>query len=348
MAVLYRTNAQSYAIERALRQSYIPYKIVGGLRFLDRAVIKDVLAYLRLLYQPSDRVSFLRIVNTPKRGVGAVSVAKFLEWNAASGRDIISGLLTVEEAGNLTARAKRPLLELGKILEELQREIDGSPAELIEKIIRKTGYGDFINDGTPQADERMENIGVLVAEAKAYVDVATFLEEMALMSSADTTADQQVTLMTLHAAKGLEFPVVFLAGLEEGILPHARVFDSGKADDIEEERRLCYVGVTRAREELFVSCASSRTQFGQIGYNMPSRFLDEMGLLAGGVDKPAQPMIEPEFYTEDIGLEVGDRVRSPSFGSGEIIDSEGLGVTVKFDDGNIKKLNVEFARLEKI
>ena len=348
VAVLYRTNAQSYAIERALRQSYIPYKIVGGLRFLDRAVIKDVLAYLRLLYQPSDRVSFLRIVNTPKRGIGAVSVAKFLEWNAASGRDIIGGLLAVEEADNLTARAKRPLLDLGKILEELQREIDGSPAELIEKIIRQTGYGDFINDGTPQADERMENIGVLVAEAKAYVDVATFLEEMALMSSADTTADQQVTLMTLHAAKGLEFPVVFLAGLEEGILPHARVFDSGKADDIEEERRLCYVGVTRAREELFVSCANSRTQFGQIGYNMPSRFLDEMGLLAGGVDKPAQPMIEPEFYVEDIGLEVGDRVRSPSFGSGEIIDSEGLGVTVKFDDGNIKKLNVEFARLEKI
>ena len=348
VAVLYRTNAQSYAIERALRQSYIPYKIVGGLRFLDRAVIKDVLAYLRLLYQPSDRVSFLRIVNTPKRGIGAVSVAKFLEWNTASGRDIISGLLVVEEADNLTARAKRPLLELGKILVELQQEIDGSPAELIEKIIRQTGYGDFINDGTPQADERMENIGVLVAEAKAYVDVATFLEEMALMSSTDTTADQQVTLMTLHAAKGLEFPVVFLTGLEEGILPHARVFDSGKADDIEEERRLCYVGVTRAREELFVSCANSRTQFGQIGYNMPSRFLDEMGLLAGGVDKPAQPMIESEFYTEDIGLEVGDRVRSSSFGSGEIIDSEGLGVTVKFDDRNIKKLNVEFARLEKI
>ena len=301
VAVLYRTNAQSYAIERALRQSYIPYKIVGGLRFLDRAVVKDLLAYLRLLYQPSDRVSFLRIVNTPKRGVG-----------------------------------------------DLQQEIDGSPAELIEKIMKSTGYEDFINDGTPQAEERMENIGVLLSEAKAYVDVATFLEEMALMSSADTTADQQVTLMTLHAAKGLEFPVVFLAGLEEGILPHARVFDSGNADDVEEERRLCYVGVTRAREELFVSCASSRTQFGQIGYNMPSRFLDEMGLMAGGADRPAQPMIEPDFYSEDIGLEVGDRVRSPSFGSGEIIDSEGLSVTVQFDNGNIKKLNVEFARLEKI
>ena len=348
MAVLYRTNAQSYAIERALRQSYIPYKIVGGLRFLDRAVVKDLLAYLRLLYQPSDRVSFLRIVNTPKRGVGAVSISKFLDWNDASGKDIISGLLAVEEADTLTARAKRPLLEFGQKLHDLQQEIDGSPAELIEKIMKSTGYEDFINDGTPQAEERMENVGVLLSEAKAYVDVATFLEEMALMSSTDTTADQQVTLMTLHAAKGLEFPVVFLAGLEEGILPHARVFDSGNADDVEEERRLCYVGVTRAREELFVSCASSRTQFGQIGYNMPSRFLDEMGLMAGGVDRPAQPMIGPDFYSEDIGLEVGDRVRSPSFGSGEIIDSEGLSVTVQFDNGNIKKLNVEFARLEKI
>ena len=348
VAVLYRTNAQSYAIERALRQGYIPYKIVGGLRFLDRAVVKDVLAYLRLLYQPSDRVSFLRIVNVPKRGIGAVSVAKFLDWNDAARRDIVSGLLAVEEADNLTARAKRPLLELGKILRGLQQEIDGSPAELIEKIIKRTGYGDFINDGTPQAEERMENIGVLLAEAKAYVDVPAFLEEMALMSSADTAAEQQVTLMTLHAAKGLEFPVVFLAGLEEGILPHARVFDSGKADDIEEERRLCYVGVTRAREELFVSCASSRTQFGQIGYNMPSRFLDEMGLMVGGIDRPAQPPAEADFYSEEIGLEVGDRVRSPSFGAGEIIDSEGLGVTVKFDDGTVKKLNVEFARLEKI
>ena len=348
VAVLYRTNAQSYAIERALRQSYIPYKIVGGLRFLDRAVVKDVLAYLRLLYQPSDRVSFLRIVNVPKRGIGTVSVAKFLDWNDAARRDIVSGLLAVEEADNLTARSKRPLLELGRILEELRQEIDGSPAELIEKIIKRTGYEDFINDGTPQAEERMENIGVLLAEAKAYVDVPAFLEEMALMSSADTAAEQQVTLMTLHAAKGLEFPVVFLAGLEEGILPHARVFDSGKVDDIEEERRLCYVGVTRAREELFVSCASSRTQFGQIGYNMPSRFLDEMGLMVGGIDRPAQPPVEADFYSEEIGLEVGDRVRSPSFGAGEIIDSEGLGVTVKFDDGKIKKLNVEFARLEKI
>ena len=153
--------------------------------------------------------------------------------------------------------------------------------------------------------------------------------------------------MTLHAAKGLEFPVVFMTGLEEGILPHARVFDSGKADDVEEERRLCYVGITRAREVLFVTCASSRTQFGQIGYNLPSRFLDEMGLMSGGLDAPPMPPADEVFY-DDIGLEVGDRVRSPQFGAGEVVDVDGMAVTVQFDDGKTKKLNVEFARLEKI
>lgn len=348
IAVLYRTNAQSYSLERALRQNYIPYKIVGGLRFLDRAVVKDVLAYLRLLYQPNDRLSFARIVNLPKRGVGAVSVAKFLDWNDQQDQTIIEGLLAVEAAESLTSRAKKPLKELGVLLTKLQQNIDGSPAELLQDIIDKTGYGDFINDGSIQAEERLENLGVLMAEARAYVDVATFLEDMALMSSADTDVDQQVTLMTLHAAKGLEFPVVFMTGLEEGILPHARVFDNGSPDDIEEERRLCYVGVTRAREELFVYCANSRTQFGQIGYNMPSRFLEEMGLISGVIDQPAQNYIEPEFQPDDYGLEVGDRVRSATFGVGEIIDTEGMGVTVRFDSGATKKLNVEFARLEKL
>jgi len=347
-AVLYRTNAQSYAIERALRQRYIPYKIVGGLRFLDRAVVKDVLAYLRLLYQPSDRVSFLRIINVPKRGIGPTSVVKFLAWNDTQNQDIITGLMRVDESQGLTPRARLALKQCGELLSSLQQDIESSPAELLERIIKDTGYGLMIDDGTAQAEERQENLGVLVAEAKAYIDVATFLEEMALMSSADTAADQQVTLMTLHAAKGLEFPVVFLAGLEEGVLPHSRVLDNNMPDDIEEERRLCYVGVTRACEELFVSCASSRTQFGQIGYNLPSRFLDEMGLLKIDNDRPARPVVEEQFFSDEIGLDIGDRVRSPSFGAGEVIDVEGLGVTVQFDSGVTKKLNAEFARLEKL
>lgn len=348
MAILYRTNAQSYALERALHQQYIPYKIIGGLRFLDRAVVKDVLAYLKLLYQPSDRVSFLRIVNVPKRGIGPTSVAKFLDWNNQQGQDILTGLLQADLAESLTPRARKTLVEFGNLLRELSQKMDASPADIIEEIIKKTDYENYINDGIVQAEEKIENLGVLIAEAKAYTDVATFLEEMALMSSNDTESNQQVTLMTLHAAKGLEFPVVFLAGLEEGILPHARVFDSGKNDDIEEERRLCYVGITRAREELFVCCANSRTQFGQIGFNAPSRFLDEMGLISSNSSQTSHSVVNDDFYPDEFGLEVGDRVRSASFGQGEIIDVEGLGVTVKFDDGKVKKLNAEFARLEKI
>ncbi len=351
IAILYRTNAQSYAIERALRQNYIPYKIIGGLRFLDRAVVKDVLAYLRLLYQPNDRVSFMRIVNVPKRGIGAVSLTKFLEWNDTSERTIIEGLVQADESP-VTARARISLQALGRLLQDLQNVIDGEPGEVLEKILKDTGYEEFINDGSVQADERMENLGVLVAEARAYTDVPTFLEETALMSSSDQTLDgQEVTLMTLHSAKGLEFPLVFLVGLEEGLLPHARVFDSGKADDIEEERRLCYVGVTRARDELIMTCANSRTQFGQIGYNPPSRFLDEMGLMVAGgfgADQPASSSsYTDDFYPDEPDIQPGQRVRSPQFGGGEVIDVDGMAVVVKFDSGQTKKLNVEFARLEK-
>ncbi len=349
MAVLYRTNAQSYAIERALRERYIPHKIVGGLRFLDRAVVKDLMAYMRLLFQPNDRVSFTRIVNVPKRGIGAVSVQKFLTWHDTSEGSIIDHLAHVHESDGLTPKAKSALKELGDTLSELQQKIDNSPADLLEAVLEKTGYLQFINDGSPQADERMENVGVLIAEAKVYADTATFLEEMALMSSSDETADDQVTLMTLHAAKGLEFPVVFLVGMEEGILPHTRVFDSGKPDDIEEERRLCYVGITRAREELFVTCANSRTQFGQIGYNMPSRFLAEMGLSSDEAPtRNTEEIVYDEFFGDELILQPGDRVRTPLFGPGEVTEVDGMAVVVEFDTGQVKKLNAECARLEKL
>lgn len=349
MAVLYRTNAQSYAIERALRERYIPHKIVGGLRFLDRAVVKDLMAYMRLLFQPNDRVSFARIVNVPKRGIGAVSLQKFLAWHDTLDGSIIEHLAQAHEADGLTPKAENTFKEFGGILTELRHKIDESPAILLEAIIEKIDYTQFINDGSPQADERMENIGVLIAEAKAYVDTATFLEEMALMSSADEATDDQVTLMTLHSAKGLEFSVVFLVGAEEGILPHTRVFDSGRPDDIEEERRLCYVGITRAREELFITCANSRTQFGQIGYNMPSRFLTEMGLTSDEVSPSrGEEVVYDEFFSDELTLQSGDRVRTPLFGPGEVVEVDGMAVVVEFDTGQVKKLNAEFARLEKL
>ena len=349
MAILYRTNAQSYALERALREYHIHYKIIGGLRFLDRAEVKDILAYLRLVYQPNDSVSFRRIVNLPKRGIGVASVNNFLSWHQNTGRTIVEDIQQIDETDTLNTRAKSLFKDFGKLLTGLQGYADEPPANLIEKIIGLTNYEAYLNAAGVSADEKLENLGVLLAEARAYTDIDTFLEEMSLMSSSDSNAGDEVSLMTLHAAKGLEFPVVFLAGLEEGLLPHARVFEQSSPDDIEEERRLCYVGITRAKEELFITCASSRTQFGQIGYNSPSRFLSEMGLYSGEVDRPASSdAYFEEEYSEDFGLTEGIRVSSPMFGAGEIIDVDGLAVTIQFDSGKTKKLNAEYARLERL
>lgn len=352
-AVLYRTNAQSYTLERALLQHRIPYQIIGGVRFYDRKEIKDITAYLRLLYQPNDRMSFSRIVNVPTRGIGATSLEKFMLWQAENGMDIISSLVNVEQTSSITPRAKTALATLGELLRNLQGKLQSEtpPSELIETLVNKTGYRDFILDGTPQAEEREANIGSLISDAKAFLTLPDFLEEIALMSSADTSSNEQkVTLMTIHAAKGLEFPVVFMVGMEEGIFPNARVQDDGPAA-LEEERRLCYVGMTRAREELHLSYAGSRLQFGQRGYNMPSRFLSDMGHEVVSAPAASFTTRTPEDYDgfSDVpDFDIGDGVRSAQFGVGEVVDIDGMAVTVKFTNGQTKKLNVEYARLEKL
>lgn len=352
-AVLYRTNAQSYTLERAFLQQRIPYQIIGGVRFYDRKEIKDIVAYLRLLYQSSDRMSFSRIVNIPTRGIGTTSLEKFLEWQARSGFDIVSALSNVAQTSSLTARAKVSLEELGDTLRTLQVKVNNNsaPAELIELLIEKVGYRDFILDGTPQAEDREANLGSLISDAKSFATLADFLEEVALMSSADTSGDtQKVTLMTIHAAKGLEFPVIFMVGMEEGILPHARVYDAGPSE-LEEERRLCYVGMTRAREELHLSYAQSRLQFGQRGYNAPSRFLEDMGhdvALATPSAYSSRNQNDFDDFSDIPAFAIGDQVRSSQFGVGEIVDIDGLAVTVEFNRGQTKKLNVEYARLEKL
>lgn len=352
-AVLYRTNAQSYTLERALLTHRIPYQIIGGVRFYDRKEIKDIIAYLRLLYQPNDRMSFSRIVNIPARGVGAASLEKFLLWQAGSGMDIISALVNVEQTSTLTPRAKGALVNLGSILRTLQASImaELAPSELIERLVATIGYREYLLDGTPQAEEREENIGSLISDAKSFLTLPDFLEEVALMSSADLDGGgQKVTLMTIHAAKGLEFPVVFMVGMEEGIFPNSRVQDEGAAA-LEEERRLCYVGMTRAREELHLTYASSRLQFGQRGYNMPSRFLSDMGHVVAETPSPAFKTRTPDSYDDfsDMpGFDIGDGVRSPQFGIGEVVDIDGMAVTVQFASGQTKKLNVEYARLEKL
>lgn len=347
-AVLYRTNAQSYTLERAFLRLRVPYQIVGGVRFYDRKEIKDVIAYLRLIYQPNDRMSFSRIVNVPTRGIGATSFERFMMWQAASSMDILSALINVEQTSTVTLRAKQALITLGEKLRTAQALLESSsPSEIIEKLLTLTGYRDYILDGTPLAEDREANIGALLSDAQSFASLPDFLEEVALMSSADASSDgEKVTLMTLHAAKGLEFPVVFIVGMEEGLIPHARVFESGPAE-LEEERRLAYVGMTRAREELHLTYAQSRLQFGQRGYNPASRFIADMGDRVAAVSTEPHVVSEQEFYSDEL-FSVGDIVRSAAFGNGEVTDVDGLALTIAFDSGQTKKLNTEYARLEKI
>lgn len=348
-AVLYRTNAQSYTLERAFLRYRIPYQIVGGVRFYDRKEIKDMVAYLRLLYQPSDIMSFSRIVNVPTRGIGDTSVERFLAWRSQQGIDLLEAMSRVHEATTLTPRAKNALQNLGAMFVRIREQLESmGPADILEQIIKKTGYRDYVLDGTPQAEEREENLSMLVSDAKNFADLSDFLEEVALMSSADVEQDgAKVTLMTLHAAKGLEFPVVFIVGLEEGILPHARVYEAGPSE-LEEERRLMYVGMTRAEEELHLLHAQSRMQFGQRSYNQPSRFISDMGYEASVFAQPTYVSDDDEPFYSDEPFSVGDRVRSAAFGDGEVIDVDGLALEIKFDTGVSKKLNAEYARLEKL
>jgi DNA helicase II / ATP-dependent DNA helicase PcrA len=353
VAVLYRTNSLSYTLERVFLQLRIPYQLVGGVRFYDRKEIKDIVAYLRLLYQPNDRMSFTRIANVPTRGVGATSLEKFLNWQSNQALDIITALERVGEAGVVTGKAKQALGALGAILRRIAEQVETmTPVEIIEAVIQDTGYRTYIQDGTPQAEDREENLGSLLSDAQNFAALPDFLEEVALMSSVDSASQgQKVTLMTLHAAKGLEFPVVFMVGMEEGIMPHSRVFESPA--ELEEERRLCYVGMTRAREELHLSYAYSRLQFGQRGYNPTSRFIADMGDQVATTE--AAPSFfgqrtqqDEPFYSDEIGYDIGDRVRSSVFGDGEVIDIDGMAVTIAFISGQTKKLNAEFARLQKL
>lgn len=374
-AILYRTNAQSYTLERALLQQRVPYQIIGGVRFYDRKVVKDVIAYVKLIYQPDDVMSFSRIVNVPARGIGATSVERFLNWHSGSGKNLIDALAMMGTETVVTGRAKTAMAQLGTTLRSVREDIDTTaPAVLIERLINETGYLASLIDGSLQSEDNQENIGSLLSDAQNFASLADFLEEVSLMSSADISSERnKVTLMTLHAAKGLEFPVVFMVGLEEGLLPHARVYEAGPAE-LEEERRLCYVGMTRAREELHISYAYSRVQFGNRAYNPVSRFITDMGSQVAvmtpdsAMGMRSQPRIgvsvntqyrngddfgsseyqDEPFYEDGAGFSEGDKVRSDAFGDGEIIEVDGLAVTVAFINGQTKKLNAEYARLQKL
>jgi len=373
-AVLYRTNAQSRSIEEAFIQYGIPYRIVGGVRFYDRQEIKDLLAYIRLLYQPEDRISFERIVNVPGRGIGAKSLQKFYEWFEGLGLTLSEGLAQAANCGALTGKAKNGMIEFADIIGGLRGLVDDvPPAALIDSLVRRIRYLEYLDDGTPQAESRQENVRELMGVAQGYQDLglAGFLEEVALISDLDTAdfGGNAVTLMTLHAAKGLEFPVVFMTGMEETIFPHTRALYD--ATEMEEERRLCYVGMTRAREELYMLYATGRMLYGLIQHNTPSRFLSEidsshveetaMAMSFGGqsfhvpersyddtqyvAPAPPQQSDEPRYIPD---FEIGDGVRHQLFGQGTIVELDGETATIYFQGKGPKKLNVAFAPLEKL
>lgn len=364
-AILYRTNAQSRAIEEAFIRYGVPYRIVGGVRFYDRKEIKDLLAYLRLLYQPADRASFMRIVNVPARGLGAVSVQKFLDWQASSGLGLTDAMLQIDMCTTLTPKARAAYGVLGVLLQDMANQVEKvSLPDLINLVMRRTGYEQHLDDGSLQAEERQQNVRELISVAKEYeaLGLSGFLEEVALISDLDSVDDSadSVTLMTLHAAKGLEFPAVFMIGCEESIFPHSRAFYD--TDELEEERRLCYVGMTRAREELYLTHASSRMLYGSVQHNPPSRFLADIDgnameqaapMFGYGMNAPVEPFApvnvgEPRYVPEDMELEVGDVVRHKVFGQGQIVEIDGSTASISFAGRGIKKLNIEFAPLERV
>ena len=270
-AVLYRTNAQSYNFEKAFLDTHIPYKIVGGVRFYDRKEIKDVLAVLKILVNPRDRVSLERVCKNILSGVGPASISKLITALDISSSN--SPLIEEDLSLAVSGKARASILKLQNFLKSVN--LADAPAEITLNVIQKFSLTELVQDGTPSGDERVENLNMIVSNASQFSNLEDFLSEAVLMSSSDEeSAKNSVTLMTLHAAKGLEFPVVFIVGMEEGLFPSIR--DDNEAE-IEEERRLAYVGMTRAREKLYLSFASSRYSMGQKSYNMPSRFLTELG-----------------------------------------------------------------------
>lgn len=288
-AILYRTNAQSQAFERAFVTLRIPYKLVGGVRFYDRKEVKDIIAYLHLIVNPNDVVALSRVINVPTRGIGEVSLQRILNGDLS----------------HLTPKTMKVFESFNKVLNDLRQKyaVEASPADIIEELLQKIAYRDYINDGDKlKAEEKNENLTVLIGEAGAYSTLDEFLADAALMSSTDeSVGENAVTLMTLHAAKGLEFPVVFLVGMEEGLLPHVRSMDES-ADDIEEERRLTYVGMTRAMQELYLTYAMSRYSFGGKSYNFPSRFLQDLGFDPYGLSNSEKELLsdDDEFGEDDF------------------------------------------------
>jgi DNA helicase-2/ATP-dependent DNA helicase PcrA len=360
VAVFYRTNAQSRVLEDVLVRQGVQYQVIGGPRFYERAEVKDAIAYLQVIDNPYDAVSLQRIANRPRRGIGDASLARLQTWADAQGRSLWEATEFAEDAG-VGAAPLRAVQQFRTLILSLQSGALELPvAELVERTLERSGYLEALEaERTIEAQGRMENLQELAAAAREYQENADepslshFLQEISLYSDQDAIRGEAslVTLMTLHNAKGLEFRAVYLIGMEEGIFPHARSIEE---QGIEEERRLCYVGMTRAKELLSLTHASSRSLWGARGYNLPSRFLDE---LPGTVERERLRPASWSSYgaqgvapREDVPtLSTGDSVRHGTLGEGVVIQIEAGGVvTVRFADGSERRLMLDYAPLERI
>ena len=384
MAILFRTNAQSRVLEEKLMRYAIPYTMVGGTKFYDRKEIKDVLAYLRLLYNPEDSLSLTRIINVPKRNIGATTMEHVAAYAEEQGISLFEALSSTDEIP-VTKRARTSLENFAAMIFDLLNDIEGKDVlSLIETVIKQTGYGDMLDkeaEHDPQGESRKENVGEFLSVAKDYMDsnpdgnLQDFLENVALVSDVDDfeSSDSKVTLMTLHAAKGLEFPVVFLTGLDEGLFPHSRtLLDPAQ---VEEERRLAYVGITRAERQLYVTNATTRTMYGRISAYMPSRFLAEIPpqLMEDYHRKSAMPQSRttavpgkqrvsiltkpvasslPKKHAVTDTFAKGDKVRHKIWGIGTVLDVIGEGpnmqMKIQFPTKGVRQVVLKYAPLEKI
>jgi DNA helicase II / ATP-dependent DNA helicase PcrA len=363
IAVFYRTNAQSRVLEDVLVRQGVAYQVIGGPRFYERAEVKDVIAYLQVIDNPYDAVSLLRIANRPRRGIGDASLARLQTYADAHGLSLWESLEHAEEAG-VGAAPLRAVQGLRTLLQSLMAgALELTVPELLDRVLQRSGYLDALEaERTIEAQGRIENLQELVGVAQEYQEQAdepslsNFLQELSLYSEQDSIRGEQslVTLMTLHNAKGLEFRAVFMIGMEEGIFPHSRSLEEAM---LEEERRLCYVGMTRAQERLTLTHAASRSLWGARNYNLPSRFLDELPQDEGVERERLRPASWDSYRSPapvapraDLPtLATGDSVRHGTLGEGVVTQIEsGNVVTVRFEDGAERRLMLEYAPLERI
>ncbi len=379
-AILYRTNAQSRILEEMFVKSNMTYTIVGGTKFYDRKEIKDLLAYLRLIANNDDDLSLARVINEPKRGIGATSFEKMARFAIDHDRTIMDSLQEVDFMG-LTPKTAQTALEFHAMINgftQMQEYL--SVTELVEEVLKKSGYRQMLqNDKTIEGESRLENLNEFLSVTQAFEkqsddkSLVAFLTDLALISDIDSLdddedADGPIILMTMHAAKGLEFPVVFIIGLEENVFPHSR--SNNDDDELEEERRLAYVGITRAEKRLYLTHATSRTLFGKSNYNMPSRFISEIseelieqtfanhraGAATNYKQMPKRAAVTRPAYKQSggdkLGWKAGDRATHKKWGTGTVVNVKGDGEQVELDIAfpspvGIKRLLAKFAPIEK-